>query len=161
MTNLKFQECRHQHQRKPRHSPEDDSQHHWRRSVVFQWWLLLLYSRYLKPWQTEERCLLNMMSDCIYQGMDSGACTMVEITNYEHRSGGQTVTLNYFQWQIYYFFLLQGVTRYHYVQYKDLAIPTFVKVRQYVSLNSQTSQTCQGWTKGQKLVQAGPEFKCP
>ena len=33
MSNLKFQECRHQHQRKPRHGPEDERQHHWRRSV--------------------------------------------------------------------------------------------------------------------------------
>ena len=50
----------------------------------------------------------NMVSDCIYQGMDSGACTMVEITNYEHRSGGQTVTLNYYLWQIYYLFFSGG-----------------------------------------------------
>ena len=35
----------------------------------------------------------NMMSDCMLQGPDSNKRTIVEIFNYEHKLGGQTVRI--------------------------------------------------------------------
>ena len=39
----------------------------------------------------KEWTLRNMMSDCVLQGPDSSKRTLVEIFNYEHKLGGQTV----------------------------------------------------------------------
>ena len=62
----------------------------------------------------------NSVADCIYQAMNSSARTMVEITKYEHRSGGQTVRLNYFIFDKFTIYFSQGVTRYPYVKLEIL-----------------------------------------
>jgi hypothetical protein len=41
----------------------------------------------------EEWTCRNMLSDCVLQGPDSNKRTVVEIFNYEHKLGGQTVRI--------------------------------------------------------------------
>ena len=48
----------------------------------------------------EEWSLRNMLSDCVLQGPDSNKRTIVEIFNYEHKLGGQTVRIVIFIYQV-------------------------------------------------------------
>ena len=66
----------------------------------------------------KEWTLRNMMSDCVLQGPDSSKRTLVEIFNYEHKLGGQTVRVFIFIQSSNFF--IQGCTRFHYVQYRAL-----------------------------------------
>ena len=48
----------------------------------------------------EEWTCRNMLSDCVLQGPDSNKRTIVEIFNYEHKLGGQTVRIVIFIYQV-------------------------------------------------------------